>query len=68
MYDLYTLCARLYNTKKMDFLVLSHFYFPFCQTDLSGAFELYQISAMSWSNHSWNKVTTSGIIKGSEER
>lgn len=43
-------------------------YFPFCQTDLSGAFELYQISDVSWSNHSLSKVTTSRIIKRSGKR
>lgn len=28
------------NTKTIDSLVSSHVYFPFCQTDLSGAFDL----------------------------
>lgn len=56
------------NTKTIDSLVSSHVYFPFCQTDLSGAFDLYLISDVSCSDHSLSRVTSTGVIKWSEER
>lgn len=56
------------NPKTIDSLASSHSYFPFCQTDLPGAFDLYLISDVSCPDHSPSEVTMPGIIKWSEER